>query len=60
MHKLRLCIISDMKNNKLLIVIKLNKSNKKVLIPFVKEIVTTIDKKGNYLIIDPPKGLLDL
>jgi len=46
------------KNN--LIVIRLYKNNKNVLIPFVKEIVTTIDKKNNYLIIDPPKGLLDL
>ena len=46
------------KNN--LIVIQLNKNNKNVLIPFVKEIVSTIDKKNNYLIIDPPKGLLEL
>ena len=46
------------KNN--LIVIRLNKNNKDVLIPFVKEIVTTINKTNNYLIIDPPKGLLDL
>ena len=46
------------KNN--LIVIRLNKNNKDVLIPFVKEIVTTINKTNKYLIIDPPKGLLDL
>tara|TARA_B100000212_G_scaffold322857_1_gene282458 strand:- start:257 stop:793 length:537 start_codon:yes stop_codon:yes gene_type:complete len=43
-----------------LIVIKLNQNNKNVLIPFVKEIVTTIDQTNKYLIIDPPKGLLDL
>ena len=43
-----------------LIVIRLNQTNKNVLIPFVKEIVTTIDKKNKLLIIDPPKGLLDL
>ena len=43
-----------------LIVIRLNKNNKNVLIPFVKEIVTTINIKNKYLIIDPPKGLLDL
>ena len=43
-----------------LIVVCLNKNNRNVLIPFVKEIVTTIDKGNNYLIIDPPKGLLDL
>tara|TARA_Y100001978_G_scaffold162594_1_gene149098 strand:+ start:1277 stop:1816 length:540 start_codon:yes stop_codon:yes gene_type:complete len=46
------------KNN--LLVVNLNKNNKKVLIPFVREIVTTIDKKNNFLIIDPPKGLLEL
>ena len=43
-----------------LIVIRLNNNNKNILIPFVKEIVTTIDKNKKYLIIDPPKGLLDL
>ena len=43
-----------------LIVIRLNQNNKNVLIPFVKEIVTTIDIKHKYLIIDPPRGLLDL
>ena len=53
-------VVDLITENNNLIVIKLNKNNKKVLIPFVKEIVTTIDKKGNYLIIDPPKGLLDL
>ena len=46
------------KNN--LIVIRLNENNKDVLIPFVKEIVTTIDKRNKYLVINPPKGLLDL
>ena len=43
-----------------LIVIRLNKTKKNVLIPFVKEIVITVDKKNKYLLIDPPKGLLDL
>jgi len=43
-----------------LIVIRLYKNDRNVLIPFVKEIVTTIDQKNNYIIIDPPKGLLDL
>ena len=43
-----------------LIVIKLNENEKNVLIPFVKEIVTKIDKKNNFLIINPPAGLLDL
>ena len=43
-----------------LIVIRLKENNKDVLIPFVKEIVTTIDRKNKYLVINPPKGLLDL
>tara|TARA_Y100000589_G_scaffold191463_1_gene181321 strand:- start:74 stop:613 length:540 start_codon:yes stop_codon:yes gene_type:complete len=43
-----------------LIVIRLNENNRNVLIPFVREIVTTIDKTNKYLIINPPKGLLDL
>ena len=43
-----------------LLVIELFKNKKKVLIPFVKEIVPLIDINNNFLIIDPPKGLLDL
>jgi len=43
-----------------LLVIKLFRNEKKVLIPFVKEIVSFIDIKNNFLIINPPKGLLDL
>ena len=46
------------KNN--LLVIKLFKNDRKVLIPFVEEIVPLIDIKNNYLIIKPPKGLLEL
>ena len=46
--------------NNNLIVIRLNQNNKDVLIPFVKEIVTKIDRKNKYLVINPPKGLLDL
>ena len=53
-------VVDLITENNNLIVIKLNKNNRNVLIPFVKEIVTTIDKKNKYLIIDPPKGLLDL
>ena len=53
-------VVDLMTENNNLIVIRLNQNNKKVLIPFVKEIVTTIDKKNKYLIIDPPKGLLEL
>ena len=53
-------VVDLITENNNLIVIRLNKNNKDVLIPFVKEIVITIDKKNKYLIIDPPKGLLDL
>ena len=53
-------VVDIITENNNLIVIKLNKNNKKVLIPFVKEIVTIIDPKNKYLVIDPPKGLLDL
>ena len=53
-------VVDLMTENNNLIVIRLNKNNRNVLIPFVKEIVTVIDQKNNYLIIDPPSGLLDL
>ena len=50
--------LQNEKNN--LLVIELFKNQKKVLIPFVKEIVPLIDIKNNFLIINPPKGLLEL
>jgi len=50
--------LENEKNN--LLVIELSKNQKKVLIPFVKEIVTLIDIKNNFLIVEPPKGLLEL
>ena len=50
--------LENEKNN--LLVIELFKNQKTVLIPFVKEIVPLIDIKNNFLIINPPKGLLDL
>jgi 16S rRNA processing protein RimM len=50
--------LENEKNN--LLVIELFKNQKKVLIPFVKEIVPLLDIKNNYLIINPPNGLLDL
>ena len=53
-------VVDLMTENNNLIVIRLNKNNKNVLVPFVKKIVKIIDKKNKYLIIDPPKGLLDL
>ena len=43
-----------------LLVIELFENQKKVLVPFVKEIVPLVDIKNNFLIINPPKGLLEL
>ena len=50
--------LENEKNN--LLIIELFKNQKKVLIPFVKEIVPVVDIKNNFLIINPPKGLLEL
>ena len=46
--------------NNQLILIKLYDNDKEVLVPFVYEIVPEIDKENHFLIINPPKGLLDL
>ena len=53
-------VINLENENNNLLVIQLLKNQKKVLIPFVKEIITLIDIKNNFLIINPPKGLLEL
>ena len=50
--------LENEKNN--LLVIELLKDQKKVFIPFVKEIVPLVDVKNNFLIINPPNGLLEL
>ena len=50
--------LENEKNN--LLVIELFKNQKKVLIPFVKKIVPIIDIKNNFIIINPPNGLLEL
>jgi len=50
--------LENEKNN--LLVIELFQNQKKVLVPFVKEIVPLVDIKNNFLIINPPKGLLEL
>ena len=50
--------LENEKNN--LLVIQLFKNKKVVLIPFVEEIVPLVDIKNNFLIINPPKGLLEL
>ena len=46
------------KNN--LLVIQLLKNKKEVLIPFVKEIVPVVDIKEQFIILNPPPGLLEL
>ena len=50
--------LENEKNN--LLFIKLFKTQKEVFIPFVKEIVPLVDIKNNFLIINPPNGLLEL
>ena len=50
--------LENEKNN--LLVIELFKNRKEVLVPFVKEIVPIVDIKNNFLIINPPNGLLEL
>ena len=50
--------LENEKNN--LLVIELFKNKKKVLIPFVEEIVPLVDIENNFLIINPPNGLLEL
>ena len=50
--------LENEKNN--LLVIQLLENQKKVLVPFVSEIVPLVDLKNNYIEIKPPKGLLDL
>ena len=50
--------LENEKNN--LLIIELFENQKKVLIPFVEEIVPLVDIKKNFLIISPPNGLLEL
>ena len=50
--------LENEKNN--LLVVELFKTQKKVFITFVKEIVPLVDIKNNFLLINPPNGLLEL
>ena len=50
--------LENEKNN--LLVIELFENQKKVFVPFVQEIVPLVDIKNNYLVINPPNGLLEL
>ena len=50
--------LENERNN--LLVIELLKDQKKVFVPFVNEIVPLIDIKNNFIMVNPPKGLLEL
>ena len=52
------CDFDNEKNS--LLKVKLIDTDKEVLIPFVSEIVPEVDIKNRFLIITPPKGLLEL
>ena len=43
-----------------LLKVKLIDKDKEVLVPFVSEIVPEVDIKNKFLIINPPKGLLEI
>ena len=53
-------VINLENENNNLLVIQLLENEKKVLIPFVKEIVPVVDIKNKFIIINPPVGLMDL
>ena len=52
------CDFDNEKNS--LLKVKLIDTDKEVLVPFVSEIVPEVDIKNKFLIITPPKGLLEL
>ena len=53
-------VINLLNENYNLLEIKIYKNNKIILIPFVKEIVPIIDLQESFILINPPKGLLEL
>jgi len=53
-------VINLLNENYNLLEIKIYKNNKNILIPFVKEIVPIIDLQKSFILINPPKGLLEL
>ena len=52
------CDLINENNN--LLEIFIFQTSKKILVPFVKEIVPTINTEKRYIVINPPRGLLDL
>ena len=53
-------VVDLLNENNSLLEIKIYANNKRSLIPFVKEIIPIIDLKENFILIKPPKGLLEL
>lgn len=53
-------VINLLNEHNNLLEIKIYKNNKIILIPFVKEIVPIIDLHKSFILINPPKGLLEL
>jgi len=53
-------VLDLLNENNNLLEIKIYENNKKILLPFVKEIIPIIDLKKQFILINPPKGLLEL
>jgi len=53
-------VVDLLNENCNLLEIKIYQNDKNILIPFVKEIIPIIDLKNNFILITPPKGLLEL
>ena len=53
-------VVDLLNENNNLLEVKIFENNKKVLIPFVKEIIPIIDLKKKFIFINPPQGLLEL
>jgi len=53
-------VIDLLNEQNTLLEIKIYENNKNILIPFVKEIIPIIDLKKNFILINPPQGLLEL
>ena len=53
-------VVDLINENNNLLEIKIYANSKKILIPFVKEIIPIIDLQKRFIVINPPKGLLEL
>ncbi|MCK4678261.1 MAG: 16S rRNA processing protein RimM [Bacteroidales bacterium] len=52
--------VEEIINNGEQYLIRITKEETEILVPFVKEIIFEIDKKGKVVFIDAPVGLIDL